>query len=95
MYNAFMAEPDFAPFSHLRANVDLNEKNLSTAWGAEMSKRLDLEAEDRADDIIFNEIIWKAVKGADSPMPPPVRAAFVIPAAPGRIDGAGARPTIR
>ena len=30
----------------------------------------------------LNEILWKSVRGADSPMPPPVRAAFVrsIPA---------------
>ena len=32
-----------------------------------------------ADDLIFNEIIWKAVKGKDSPIPPPVRSAFVLP----------------
>jgi DNA-binding beta-propeller fold protein YncE len=79
MYNAFAAQPDTTPFEHLPANVDLNEKNLSTAWGAEVSKRLNLEIEDRADDMLFNEIIWKAVKGANSPMPPPVRAAFVVP----------------
>ena len=46
---------------------------------AEVSMRLDLEVEDRADDLLFNEIIWKAVKGADAIMPPPVRAAFVLP----------------
>jgi hypothetical protein len=46
---------------------------------AELSRRLDLEIEDRADDLLFNEIIWKAVRGVDSPMPPPVRAAFVMP----------------
>ena len=31
------------------------------------------------DDLLFNGIIWKAVRGVDSPMPPPVRAAFVLP----------------
>src|SRR6185437_1383005 len=34
---------------------------------------------DRADHMIFNEIIWKSVRGPDSPMPPPVRSAFVMP----------------
>ena len=29
--------------------------------------------------LVFNEIIWKSVKGAASPMPAPVRAAFVMP----------------
>ncbi len=33
---------------------------------------LDLdEAEDRADDLVFNEIIWKAVKGPTPPCPRP------------------------
>jgi DNA-binding beta-propeller fold protein YncE len=79
MFNAFSSEPIFTPFEHRPAHVDLGEKNLATAWGAEISKSLNLEIEDRADDLVFNEIIWKAVKGADSPMPPPVRAAFAIP----------------
>ncbi len=34
--------------------------------------------EDAVDDLALNEIIWRSVKGADSPMPPPRRAAFVF-----------------
>ncbi|MBX6314978.1 MAG: phosphoesterase, partial [Isosphaeraceae bacterium] len=82
MYRSFTSEPDFTPYTHRPVNVDLNEKNTLTAWGAEKSRQLNLEIEDRADDLVFNEIIWKAVKGADSPMPPPVRAAFVLPRRP-------------
>jgi hypothetical protein len=44
-----------------------------------MSEEFDLAKEDAADDLLFNEVIWRSVKGADSPMPPPVRAAFVFP----------------
>ena len=40
---------------------------------------MNLAKEDQEDDLLFNEIIWKSVKGKNSPMPPPVRAAFVIP----------------
>ncbi len=79
MADAFTATPDLTPYTHAPAKIDLNAKNTATAWGAERSKRLNLEVEDRADDLIFNEIIWKAVKGANSAMPPPVRAAFVLP----------------
>jgi DNA-binding beta-propeller fold protein YncE len=79
MYNAFTAEPDLTPYTHRPVGVDLHAKNLATTWGSEKSKRLNLEIEDRADDLVFNEIIWKAVKGADSPMPPPVHSAFVLP----------------
>jgi hypothetical protein len=44
-----------------------------------LSEKFDLEKEDRADDLLFNEVIWRSVKGANSPMPPPVRAAWVFP----------------
>ena len=79
MSHAFTAAPDLTPYVHRPAQVDLGAKNLRTAWGAEQSQKLNLEIEDRADDIVFNEIIWKSVKGAASLMPPPVRAAFVMP----------------
>ena len=32
-----------------------------------------------ADDLKFNEVIWKSVRGKDSRMPAPVHAAFVFP----------------
>jgi hypothetical protein len=79
MSHAFTVTPDLTPYVHRPAQVDLRARNLPTAWGAEQSRKLDLEIEDRADDLVFNEIIWKSVKGAASPMPPPVRAAFVMP----------------
>jgi hypothetical protein len=79
MWRSFTSTPDLTPYTHRPAQVDLNAKNLATAWGADASKRLNLEIEDRADDLIFNEIIWKAVRGPDSPMPPPVHSAFVLP----------------
>ena len=81
MFNAFTETPDLAPYIHRPATADVNEKNLASAWGAQKSLELDLDEEDRADDLVFNEIIWKSVKGADSVMPPPVRAAFVFPTA--------------
>ncbi len=34
--------------------------------------------EDAVDDLLLNEVIWRSVRGADSPMPAPVRAAFVF-----------------
>ena len=53
--------------------------NPKTAWGADLSEKFDLTKEDAADDLLFNEVIWRSVRGAHSPMPPPVRAAFVFP----------------
>ena len=80
MAEAFGPTLDPTSFACRPARVDLNAKNTRNAPGAELSMKLDLdEIEDRADDLIFNEIIWKAVKGKDSPMPPPVHSAFVLP----------------
>ncbi len=79
MYASFTAEADAAPFVHKPATVDLDALNTRREPLADLSSRLDLDGEDRADDLLFNEIVWKAVKGVDSPMPPPVRAAFVMP----------------
>jgi DNA-binding beta-propeller fold protein YncE len=79
MYNSFQATPDFRAFDHVPARVDLNEKNQRTAWGADRSEKFDLTREDAVDDLILNEVIWKSIRGPDSPMPAPVRAAFVVP----------------
>jgi hypothetical protein len=37
---------------------------------------MDFSEPDKADDIKLNEIVWRSVRGADSAMPAPVRAAF-------------------
>ncbi len=79
MYASFTNQPDFTPYVHRPAQVDINARNTGREPMAAVSQRLNLEIEDRADDLLFNEIIWKAVKGADAVTPPPVRAAFVLP----------------
>ncbi len=78
MYRAFQEQPDNSPYSHRTPDTDLSAVNPPNAWGAKISLELDLAEEDRADDLLFNEVIWRSVKGPDSPMPPPVRAAFVF-----------------
>jgi DNA-binding beta-propeller fold protein YncE len=78
MFNSFQPTADLRPYQALPANVDLQEKNAATAWGGEASKKMDFSQEDAADDLLLNEVIWRSVKGADHPMPAPVRAAFVL-----------------
>jgi DNA-binding beta-propeller fold protein YncE len=79
MYASFQAKPDLSGYKHVVPAVDREEKNKTTAWGAKLSEKFDLTREDAADDLLFNEVIWRSVKGPDSPMPAPVRAAFVYP----------------
>lgn len=79
MYNSFTGKPDFTPYTHEKPRTALDAKNVAGAWGAEWSATANLEKEDAADDLKFNEVIWKAVKGPQSQMPAPVRAAFFLP----------------
>lgn len=80
MYNTFLNEPDTTPYFCRPVPEELRTRvNGPDAYGAEESAVMDFSKEDAADDIALNEIIWKSIRGADSPMPPPVRAAFVRP----------------
>ncbi|MBX7167365.1 MAG: SMP-30/gluconolactonase/LRE family protein [Pirellulales bacterium] len=79
MFNSFQAARDLGGYTHVVPNVDMEAKNGPDAWGAELSATFDFSKEDAVDDLLFNEVIWRNVKGADQPMPAPVRAAFVLP----------------
>jgi hypothetical protein len=79
MYNSFQATADLGAYDRVPAQVDLNEKNTATAWGTKLSEKFDLTREDAVDDLLLNEVIWRSIRGPDSKMPAPVRAAFVVP----------------
>jgi hypothetical protein len=78
MLASFQAKPDLTPYITRPVTVDLEERNAKTAWGGKASQRMDFTKEDAADDLLLNEMIWKSVRGATSPMPAPRRAAFVF-----------------
>jgi hypothetical protein len=78
MFHSFQAAADTAPFTKADTTVDLDAKNKVGAWGWKESAAMDFAEADEADDIQLNEIIWRSVKGAESAMPPPVRAAFLF-----------------
>ncbi len=77
MYGCFQPTPVLTPYSALPARVPLDEVNTSAAFGAQASLRMNLDEADMAPELELNEIIWRSVRGADSPMPPPRRAWFV------------------
>ena len=64
-----------------RINVvqTFRERNLPGAYGSQQSASMDFSVEDRAPEVLLNEIIWRSVKGKDSRMPPPRRSVFVRP----------------
>jgi YVTN family beta-propeller protein len=76
MFASFAAKPDTTPYVHEAARIDLNARNAATAYGAGRSSRMDFSDYDRVDDFELDEILWRAVKGADAPLPPAVRRAI-------------------
>jgi hypothetical protein len=77
MWRCFTSEPDNNPFLAVAANVNLNDKNEKKTASARISETLDFSKEDRIPDLVFSEVIWKAVKGEESEMPAPRRSAFL------------------
>ena len=71
--------PDHPSFKVRPCLVDLNEKNLAENKWQRKSELFDFTKEDMVNDADFNEVIWKAVKGIDSPCPPVVHSAFFVP----------------
>ena len=77
MWRCFTSAADNNPFLSVAANVNLNEKNEKMTASARISETLDFSKEDRIPDLVFSEVIWKAVKGEESEMPAPRRSAFL------------------
>jgi DNA-binding beta-propeller fold protein YncE len=78
MFACFQQTPDLRPYEHKMPKADLNALTKRTAWGVKATSTMDLSKEDAADDLLLNEVIWRNVRGADSPMPAPVRRAWVL-----------------
>ncbi len=79
MYNAFQPTPDLRPYTASDIQVDWNQRNPITAWGAQL-KHLNFAKEDAVDDQLLNEMVWHSVRGNESAMPAPTHAAFVFDA---------------
>lgn len=83
MYNAFQSTADLQAYQAVPANVNLDERNERDAWGGRI--KMNFATEDAVDDLLLNEVVWRSVRGANQPMPAPVRAGFVF-AQPQRKD---------
>lgn len=78
LWRCFNNTPDHPPFNFRPAMVRLDERNLAENEWQRLSETFNFAIEDRVNDNDFNEVIWRAVKGLDSPCPPVVRAAFFM-----------------
>ncbi len=77
MWRSFTARSDVRTFKALPVTVSLDEINTKKTESAKLSNTLDFSKEDTIPDLVLSEIVWKAVKGENSPMPAPRRSAFV------------------
>jgi DNA-binding beta-propeller fold protein YncE len=77
MWRCFSSNPDLSVFHSMPANIDLRDKNVAWNEMAKKSAGLDFTREDRIPENLFNEILWKGVKGMSAKVPAPSRAAFV------------------
>ncbi|HVZ95794.1 MAG TPA: bifunctional YncE family protein/alkaline phosphatase family protein [Chitinophagaceae bacterium] len=77
LWRSFTAIPDLTPFNHVNENVDFSEKNTASSELSRKSATFNFSKEDEVNEAAFNEVLWKAIKGMNSKVPPPRRAAFV------------------
>jgi DNA-binding beta-propeller fold protein YncE len=77
MWRCFSNQPNLAPYQAKPLQTDINAINtIENVW-QQKSERFDFSREDRIPDRLFTEVIWKAVRGENSTVPAPRRAAFV------------------
>lgn len=75
MWRSFTSTPDYTTFDHVSANINLKEKNPESGKLATLSSKFDWSKEDAVPDLVFNEILWQALKGTSAPAP--TRSAFL------------------
>ena len=77
MWRCFSKQADLTHFIAKPCQIDLNQKNIDQSSWQRKSESFDFSKEDRVNDLEFTEVIWKAVKGLNSKVPSPIRAAFL------------------
>jgi hypothetical protein len=65
----FASAPDTAAYTARLPGVPMNENNAAGTPPARLSLQLDLSGEDRADEALFNRILWEMIKGPHRPYP--------------------------
>jgi hypothetical protein len=78
MWECFTSTQDLTPFVSEGPAYDIHEMNVQENRISRLSDSFNLEVMDAAPDHLFSEVIWKAVRGLESEMPPPVRSAFIL-----------------
>ena len=65
----FEKQPSLEPYTAVKPDIPIDEKNLPTAPGAKESALWDFTRPDAAPEVELNRVIWKSVKGRNSEPP--------------------------
>jgi YVTN family beta-propeller protein len=78
MWRCFTATPDFSPIKAIESNIPLDTRNAWVEPLSRISETWNLAKVDAVPEREFNEVLWKSIKGLDSEMPAPRRAAWLF-----------------
>ena len=77
MWRCFTNKADLTPYTARASNVDLNEKNMAVNELSRKSELFNFADADKIPDLEFTEVLWKGIKGINSPVPSPTHSAFL------------------
>ncbi len=69
MFNSFTSTPDTSAYSVMQPLIDIHTRNEDGAYGQNIMDKMNLRMADAVPERLFNEIIWKAIRGTDMPAP--------------------------
>ncbi len=69
MFSSFTSRLDTAKYTVIQPMIDVNAKNADGAYGQSIMDHLNLAHADQVPERLFNEIIWRSIKGTDMPAP--------------------------
>lgn len=78
MFRCFTAKADTRPFVHKVPAVNLDDRNTAVTPLSKQFEGFDYTKEDAVPDLLFNQLLWKAIHGEDAEMPAPRRGAWVL-----------------
>ena len=74
MFGSFSQKPDAQPYTVINPKISLTDRNPAHGPGTAESARMDFSDADKADDDELNDVLWRAIKHTDPPVP--TRSAF-------------------
>ena len=78
MWRCFSKTPDMRPYLAKNARIPLDTRNAAVNDLSRISETFNLAQLDAVPGRLFNEVLWKGIKGQNSIMPAPKRSAWVL-----------------